>query len=115
MVIKLVESVQAWGKPEFSATLKSEIKRLDPDLLPLQKALSKTSYSAGGAKDIVILSTKESPEKIDARVGVFYAGINAGSCCADDPTPVDEETEYCEVQLLINKATAETEVILLDV
>ena len=113
-MIKLVESAKAWGKPEFAATLKSEIKQLDPDLLPLQKGLSKTSYCAGGAKDIVILGTKESPEMIDARIGVFYAGVIAGSCCADDPTPVEEENEYCEVQLTINKATAETEVILLN-
>jgi len=114
-VFKLVESAQAWGKPEFSAVLKEEIERLDPDLLPLQKGLSKTSYIAGGPKDVVFISAKDSTDKIDVRVGIFYAGINAGSCCADDPTPVEEETEYCEVQLAINKKTAETEVVLLDI
>ena len=47
-------------------------------------------------------------------MGIFYAGIIVGSCCDSDPTPVCEQTEYCEVQFNINKLTAEATVALLE-
>ena len=37
----------------------------------------------------------------------------AGCSCADDPTPVEEISQYCEVRLDIDKTTAETTVALL--
>ena len=43
----------------------------------------------------------------------LYSGIIAGCSCADNPTPVSELNEYCEVQLEIDKKTAETKVALL--
>ena len=50
---------------------------------------------------------------IHVKAGIFYSGIIAGCSCADDPTPVDEQNEYCEVQFEINKKTAEATVALL--
>jgi len=47
------------------------------------------------------------------KAGLLYAGIIAGCSCADDPTPIDEVTEYCVVRFDIDKATAETKVTLL--
>ena len=43
----------------------------------------------------------------------IISGIIAGCSCADDPTPVDTTTEYCELQLEIDRESAETRVILL--
>jgi hypothetical protein len=42
---------------------------------------------------------------IRARVGVFFSGIVAGCRCADDPTPVEPQDEYCEFQFEIDRAT----------
>jgi hypothetical protein len=61
----------------------------------------------------MIISAADEGNTIRARAGIFYTGIIAGCSCADDPTPVNEENEYCEVQLDIDKATAATTVILL--
>jgi len=44
------------------------------------------------------------------RAGVFYRGIIAGSCCIDDPTPVEPHEEYCELEFRIDRETGETEV-----
>ena len=59
---------------------------------------------------VVILNVSETDAAIQVKAGIFYAGIIAGSCCADDPTAPCEQTEYCELQFVINKVTAETTV-----
>lgn len=112
-MIKLANSVQAWGTAEFEQVLKDELKQLDPGLLPLQEGLSQTSYVTSGAIDAVVLNSTENADSIYVKVGIFYGGVIAGSCCADDPTPVEEQTEYCELQLAINKTTAEATMTLL--
>ena len=45
--------------------------------------------------------------------GIFYRSVIGGCSCADDPTPVDEQAEYCEVVVEIDKVTAEAKVTLL--
>ena len=44
----------------------------------------------------------------------FYSGIIADCSCAADPTPVDDQNEYCEVQIEISKKAAEVTVALLE-
>lgn len=112
-MIKLVNALAAWGTPDFASVLKAEIQAIDPVLLPLQDGLSLSSYVSGADISAVILNVTETSDAIRAKTGIFYAGIIAGSCCADDPTPICEQTEYCELQFDINKTTAETSVSLL--
>lgn len=112
-MIKLDNSLKAWGTPDFDISLKEEISKIDPALLPLQEGLSQTSYVTDADISVLILNVTETEDDILAKTGIQYAGINAGSCCADDPTPVSEQTEYCELQFKINKSSAETTVSLL--
>jgi len=62
---------------------------------------------------VMIIGTSEAPDYIRVKAGVFYTSIIAGCSCADDPTPIDELSEYCEVQFDINRLTANTQVSLL--
>ena len=112
-MIKLVNALEAWGTPDFENALKEEIHKIDTELLPLQEGLSQSSHVSEGDISVVILSVTEASNVIRAKTGIIYAGIIAGSCCADDPTPMSEQTEYCEVQFDINKMTAETTVTIL--
>jgi len=112
-VIKLLNALEAWGTPDFENALKGEIQQIDTRLLPLQEGLSQSSHVSEGDISVVILSVTEASNVIRAKTGIIYAGIIAGSCCADDPTPMSEQTEYCEVQFDINKMTAETTVTIL--
>lgn len=111
-MLKLTDSLEAWGTAGFETTLKHEVKNLDHDLLPLQEGLSQSSHVSDAKISIVILKASEVRDSICVKAGVFYAGIIAGSCCADDPTPISENTEYCEVLFEINKTTAETVITL---
>ena len=112
-MIKLLNALEAWGTPDFENALKGEIQQIDTRLLPLQEGLSQSSHVSEGDISVVILSVTEASNVIRAKTGIIYAGIIAGSCCADDPTPMSEQTEYCEVQFDINKMTAETTVTIL--
>lgn len=112
LVIRLTKSLAAWGAPEFPAVLKQEIQSLGSDALPLQQGLACSSYATDTPIQALILRVEDAGEAIRVKAGVFYAGIIAGCSCADDPTPVEENTEYCELRLEINKATAETTVAL---
>ncbi len=112
-MIRLTRSLNAWGTPGFEAILKAEIEQLGADQLPLQQGLSTSSYAQDDKLNVRIISVSGEAGFIRAKAGIFYAGIIAGCNCADDPTPVEEQNEYCEVQLDIDKMTAETTVALL--
>jgi hypothetical protein len=105
--------LNAWGTPDFENILKAEIAQLGAEQLPLQQGLSTSSYALDDKLNVRIIGVSEEASFIRAKVGIFYTGIIAGCSCADDPTPVEEQTEYCVVQLEINKTTAETTVALL--
>ena len=113
-IIKLVSALDAWGTPEFESALKLEVQSVELEQLPLQAGLSQTSYVCDSGITVLILNVTESKCDIVANTGIFYAGIIAGSCCDNDPTPVCEQTEYCEVRFNIDKLTAETTITLLN-
>jgi len=112
-MIRLTKSLNAWGTPDFEDMLKSEIEQLGAEQLPLQQGLSTSSYALDDILNALIISVSEGASFIRAKVGIFYSGIIAGCSCADDPTPVDEQNEYCEVQIEISKKTAEATIALL--
>ena len=112
-MIKLADALAAWNTPEFENVLKEAIQKISLEQLPLQQGLAQTSYVSDSGISAVILSVTETANTIRVKTGIFYAGVIAGSCCADDPTPVCEQTEHCELQFDIDKQTAETVVTLL--
>lgn len=109
----LPKSLHAWETPEFRDILKREIEQLDAGQLPLQQGLSSSSYVTDRPFQAMIISVSEEAGLIRAKAGIFYTGVIAGCSCADDPTPIDEQTEYCVLQFDIDRVTAETRVTLL--
>jgi hypothetical protein len=111
-MIRLDKSLRAWGSADFETILKREVEELGADHLPLQQGLSLSSHVAESPITMMIHRVAETENAIRIKAGIFYQGIIAGCSCADDPTPTNENNEYCEVQLVINKTTAATEVAL---
>jgi hypothetical protein len=105
----LTRSSAAWDGPAFRATLIGELQALGPEhpaLHPiLQAALTRTSAVADSPLAVHLLGSHAHGGQIQARVGIFFAGIIAGCSCADDPSPVDGITEHCELQVTIDRAT----------
>ena len=111
-MIRLDKSLRAWGSADFETILKREVEELGSDQLPLQQGLSLSSHVAESPFTMMIHRVAETEDAIRIKAGIFYQGIIAGCSCADDPTPANENNEYCEVQLVIDKKTAATEVAL---
>jgi hypothetical protein len=113
-MIRLPRSLNAWGTPEFEDVLKREIEQIEAALLPLQQGLALSSHVSERPFQVMTIGMREEAGLIRVKAGIFYAGIIAGCSCADDPTPIDEQTEYCVVQISIDRSTADTTVTLLE-
>lgn len=109
---KLDKALQAWGTPDFEAILKQEIAQLGADQLPLQQGLTISSTVTADPVTVIIHRVTELENVIRVRAGILYQGLVGGCSCADDPTPISDNNEYCEVQLDIDKVTAVTTVAL---
>ncbi|MEA3274458.1 MAG: hypothetical protein U9Q81_04025 [Pseudomonadota bacterium] len=112
-MIRLTKTLNAWRTPEFESVLKCELEAMDAQVLPLQQGLARGSHVGDDRFSVMLISVAERTDSICTTIGVFYTGIIAGCSCADDPTPIDAHPEYCEVQVDIDKATAETTLTLL--
>lgn len=112
-VMRLQKSLNAWGSPDFKKVLQLEIEQLDKRQLPLQPGLTASSHVTDRPIQAMILSVSEAAARISVKAGIFYTGVIAGCNCADDPSPIDEQNEYCVVQLDIDRVTAQTTVTLL--
>jgi hypothetical protein len=111
-MLRLYQSLAAWGTGGFESVLKQEIAG-QAEHLPLQQALSSSSSVADVPVTVLILSVAELESVIRVKVGIFYSGATGGCACANDPTPESNATEYCEALLEIDRESAATTVVLL--
>lgn len=112
-MIRLSEAVSAWGTPAFNDTLKREIENLDIEQLPLQQGLSRGIYSKSDGLSAMIIDVGEEPGLIRVKAGIFYSAVITGCSCDNDPTPIEDQPEYCELRLDIDKASGETQIVSL--
>lgn len=111
-MIKLENSLRAWGTADFTAILKQEIAQLGADQLPLQQGLSTGNYVSDAPVTVAINRVTEMEKMIRVTAGIFYQGVIGGCSCTDDPTPTSDINEYCEVQLDIDRASAAATITL---
>lgn len=105
----LPASSRAWGTPDFAAVLKGELAAQAAEL-PLQQALRSTSTVTDEPPTVLLLAACADAECITAKVGIFFSGILAGCSCADDPTPIEPQTEYCELEIEIDRISGRARV-----
>ncbi len=109
--MRLEKALQAWGTPDFEPILRQEIAQ-NVSQLPLQQGLSAGNYVSEAPITVAIDSIIEMQEEIRIKAGIFYQSVTGGCSCADDPTPVSEINEYCQVRLDIDKTGAATSIRL---
>jgi hypothetical protein len=112
-VLKLSNAMARWGTADFEDTLKSEIEQLSVAQLPLQQALSSSSYALDQPFQVMVNAVSDRGAVVGVKAGIFYAGTVAGCSCADDPTPAAVQPEYCELEFIIDKQTGAARVRLL--
>lgn len=112
-MILLSQSINAWGSTDFAAVFKQEVSETPHASLPLQQGLTQSSYVSDEVFSAIILNSSTDDLHLYIKAGIFYTGIIAGCSCADDPTPLDTQNEYCELQFTIHRQSGETQVELL--
>lgn len=112
-MIRLTKALSAWGTPAFSDLLICELERLPHQSLPLQQALAHSSHVSSEPFKVMLIDTREEPDAIAVKAGILYSGITAGCSCADDPTPVEPQTEFCNLLIRIRKRDGEITLSLL--
>ncbi len=105
--MKLTECLKAWGGSDFARLFKAEVESLRVDELLLQQQLCRGSVALDDDFEVMLLSSREEDGWLRVKAGVFFRGIIAGSCCIDDPTPVEPQEEYCELQFRIDRNSGE--------
>jgi hypothetical protein len=108
----LTQSLAAWDSTDFSRTFRQEVEALDSALLPLQQGLARSSHVSEEPFRLMIIESGDDASSISIKAGIFYSGIIAGCSCADDPTPIESQPEYCEVVFVIDKQSGETQASL---
>jgi hypothetical protein len=111
-MLRLDKALHAWGSPDFKTILKQEIESMDAEQLPLQRGLTTGNYVIDNQHTAMINSISEVENHIYVTAGIFYKSVIGGCSCADDPTPVNENNEYCVVRVDIDKTTAVANVSL---
>lgn len=112
--VHLQPLLAAWHTAGFEGRLKQTIENLGREVLPLQQGLSQGGYALDDAVRAVWLQGRESEQDLRLKLGLFYTSVIAGCNCADDPCPVDTQTEYCEIVVKIQKPTGAAEISLVN-
>lgn len=101
---RFTATVQAWNTQDFVRRLKGDIRALQSGALPLHQAVMRGGYVDDSDLELTLLRCSDHGETIQAHVGVFFTEIVINCGCGDDPI---EENAYCELQVSIDKRTAE--------
>ncbi|NCA88193.1 MAG: hypothetical protein EOM92_04540 [Gammaproteobacteria bacterium] len=112
--VHLPLTLAAWSGPQREAVLKQELEQLDPGLLPLREAMARGNQVAVEPVRVLVLTTGEGEDCLQARVGLLFASLIGGCQCADDPSPLEVLPEYAELQIWIDRLTGAAQWWLLD-
>ncbi|MEN8180772.1 MAG: glucosamine--fructose-6-phosphate aminotransferase [Pseudomonadota bacterium] len=102
---KLSNSLRDWNSDLFPITLKQEIENLEAGTLPLMMGVSHGGIPDDKTVSVSVLKVQDHQTCIQADVGVFFTEILAGCSCGDEPMAMHG---YCEMQVRVDKTTADT-------
>lgn len=113
-MLRLTRTLSAKDSADLAAVFKQELAQQGRDYLPLQQALRQGSSVLDTPLTVLVHEVAQHEQQLRIRAGIFYQSVTAGCSCADDPTPLNEHTEYCEVQVLIDSRDARSQVRLVE-
>jgi len=111
-MIRLSRTLSALQSPAFKAVFEQEVRALDRSLLPLLQGMSHGSQLGAAELGVMVIGAADHGSSVRVKAGIFFTSVIAGCSCADDPTPIGEIAEYCELLFDIDKGSANTQVTL---
>ena len=107
---ELNKSLQAWNTDFFEQTLCDEIRTCETGVLPLHQGTSQGGYVDDSKLAITLISSSDNGNAIQVKIGAFFSELVGGCNCADDPVA---SNAYCELQVIIDKTSAEADITVL--
>ncbi|MGD8803274.1 MAG: glucosamine--fructose-6-phosphate aminotransferase [Gammaproteobacteria bacterium] len=102
----ILDTLPASGSADFVHALKCQLESLPAGSLPLEQGTSQGGYVDDSDISVTVIRVSEKNGRIQGKIGVFFTEIVVGCGCGDDPFPVNA---YCELQISLDKNTAEME------
>ena len=90
------------------------MRRWEPDIQPCGCTQKIRGFVGTDDKPfrVMPLATEATADRLRVKAGVFYAGIVGGCSCADDPTPLESQPEYCMLWFEIDRSSGAARVEL---
>jgi len=98
-------ALNSWGKESFQQSFQQEMELFRKDVLPLSEVVGEGNSVYDGDLGVIVNAVSDDEYAIRVRAGVFFAEIVSCVSCGEGP-PIDEA--YCEMEVVIDKVTAET-------
>ena len=99
---------------EIEDAFKAELAALSPDALPLQQGMAHGNVADGDALSAMVIRTESDTDSLRIHAGLLFSSVVAGCACHNDPTPMSDQTEYCEALFEIERPDGRTRVSLID-
>ncbi|MFO7809675.1 hypothetical protein [Guyparkeria sp.] len=87
----------------LEATFKAKVAALSRDDLILQQGMAYGNVAKGDALWAMVIGSEVDPGQVRIHGGLFFANVVAGRACTSDPTPMNDEPEYCELEFVIDR------------
>lgn len=104
VMIRFSNALRDWKTDRFAETVKAELGRLTSGVLPLDRCVTRGGLVDERGRAAMVLGAYEDDRALHVSLGLFFTEIVINCGCGDDPL---EEHAYCEIDLRIDKKTAE--------
>ncbi|TQV61715.1 MAG: hypothetical protein FNT29_10835 [Halothiobacillaceae bacterium] len=111
-MLRLEATLKAWDMPDFKTVLRDELVETRALERPMQLGLTYGTVALPEGLKFVVLEAHDDDTRIRIHGGVHYSSVTTGSNCIDAPSPLSEMPEYVEVDIVIDRATADATVSL---
>jgi len=102
----ILDALPLPSSADYGQALKQCLENLPAGTLPLDQGTNQGGYVDDRDISVTVITVSEKQGRVQAKVGVFFTEIIVGCGCGDDPFPVNA---YCEMQIRLDKNTAEAE------
>ena len=95
----------------FEAGLAAALEALPRGSLPLQAGCTQGGRADDSRVSVSVLDVTEAPDRVVARVGVFFIEIVGGCNCSEEPL---EANAYCVLEVAIRRGDGVTAIAVLE-
>ena len=102
------QALKYWGSDEFPQYFKQAIQSLELGVLPLKDCCNHSAVIDQATIEPIILSSHETKDSVEIKIGVFFCEVLSGCACSDDPSQAKIlENSHCELIISLDKNTKE--------